>query len=304
MQASNLPTDQFIRFTDAPSMRVVSQRDGRKRDSVRVPVQSSPTGDYGVGVARVALGARTAISGTAEHHMIGIVCSDPVPTEHTIGGKTVRHESGPGCLCICPAGTDHFTAFGGPMHGIVMRVSPECLTLAKADLAVPGAALLERMEGEDPVLTWMAQRLVAEAAAGHPNGMLYWSSLTDSLLRHLTAHHLSATPAPLRAPLNSAALKRLDEYISSNLAAPLDLTSLAAVAGCKRFHFAHLFRAAVGISPHRYIVRRRLQEARALLGAGRGSLAEISAACGFTDQSHLSRWIRRVYGATPRQLAA
>ncbi|WP_207477582.1 AraC family transcriptional regulator [Arenibaculum pallidiluteum] len=280
-------------------MVVVPQGGGR----VKVSVQSCPTEKYGVAVAHVSFGGGTSISGTTTHHMIGVVCSDPVPAEHMIDGRRVHHRTGPGGLCICPAGARHFTAFGGPMDGIVMQVSPECLALAKADLAVSGATLIPRVEGADRVLTRIARVLEAEAAADHPNGMLFWSSVTDALLAHLAAHHVSAAPAPRRAPMNASALKRLEEYIHDNLAEPLDLDSLAAVVGCSRFHFARLFRATVGVSPHRYVVRRRLQRARALLRVGEGPLAQIAAATGFSDQSHLSNWIRRVYGASPMQLA-
>lgn len=292
--------DDTIRFTDAESMTVVPRDIG----AVRVPVQSNPTDQYGVAVARVSFGSNTSIVGTATHHMIGIGCSEPVPTEHMIDGKRLHHNSGPGCLCICPADAKYFTAFSGPMTGIIMRVSPECLALAKAALTAHHAALVERMNGKDPFLTRTAQILEAEAEANHPNGMLFWSCVTDALLTHLAQHHLSTGCAPLRAPLDISALRRIEDFINANLSESLDLDSLAAVAGCNRFQFARLFRAAVGISPHRYVVRRRLQCARAMLHSGNSSLAEISASTGFSDQSHLTKWIKRVYGTTPAQLAA
>jgi AraC family transcriptional regulator len=65
-----------------------------------------------------------------------------------------------------------------------------------------------------------------------------------------------------------------------------------------------VFTQAVGMSPHRYIVRMRLERAVALMLTRRSGLAEIAACTGFADQSHLSRWVRRVYGASPSQLAA
>jgi AraC family transcriptional regulator len=257
-----------------------------------------------VAVARISYGSATSISGTTTQHMIGIVCSKPVRAEHVIENKRLHHYSGPGCLCICPAGAQHFTAFDGPMEGLVLQVSTECLALAKAELAAYGGTLIERMDGEDPALARIALVLEAEAAANHPNGMLFWSSVTDALLEHLAAHHLSASPEPPRGPMHASALRRLEDFIQSNLAEPLDLGSLAAVVGYSRFHFARAFQAAVGVSPHRYVVRRRLQRARTLLRIGKDSLAQIAAATGFSDQSHLSNWIRRVYGATPMRLAA
>jgi AraC family transcriptional regulator len=300
MSRPDLRAETSIRFVD-PSSMVVVPRTGA---AARVRVQSCPTDRYGVAVARVSYSSATSISGTTTQHMIGIVCSKPVRTEHVIEDKRLHHVSGPGCLCICPAGAQHFTAFDGPMEGVVLQVSTECLALAKADLAAYGGTLVERMDGEDPILTRIALVLEAEAAANHPNGMLFWSSVTDALLEHLAAHHLSAAAEARWGQIHASALKRLEEFIQSNLAEPLDLGSLAAVVGYSRFHFARAFQAVVGVSPHRYIIRRRLQRAHALLRIGEDSLAQIAAATGFTDQSHLSNWIKRVYGATPGRLAA
>ena len=300
MSGSDLQAEMSIRFVDPSGMIVVP----RTAAAALVRVQSCPTDRYGVAVARVSYSSATLISGTTTQHMIGIVCSKPVHAEHTIENKRLHHVAGPGCLCICPAGAQHFTEFDGPMEGIVLQVSTECLALAKADLAAYGGTLVERMDGEDPTLTRIAHVLEAEAAANHPNGMLFWSSIADALLEHLAAHHLSVAPEMPRGPIHASALKRLEEFIQSNLAEPLDLGSLATVVGYSRFHFARAFRAAVGVSPHRYVIRRRLQRARALLRIGEGSLAQIAAATGFTDQSHLSSWIRRVYGAAPGRFAA
>jgi AraC family transcriptional regulator len=270
----------------------------------QVALQSSPTERYGVALARISYASSACLSGTPTDHLIGIICSDPVPTEHTMADMRLHHESGPGSLCLCPAGADYVTAFGGPVDGIVTRISAECLALAKAHLEVYSSTLVAQMDGRDPGLVRIARTLEAEAAAGHPNGMLFWNSITDVLLRHLATHHLSAAAAPLQGSLDGAALRRLDAYIRDNLAEPLDLASLAAVVGCDRFHFAHRFRATVGISPHRYVVRLRLDRARELLLRGEEPLAEIAAATGFSDQSHLSNWVRRVYGTSPARLVA
>jgi AraC family transcriptional regulator len=65
-----------------------------------------------------------------------------------------------------------------------------------------------------------------------------------------------------------------------------------------------VFTRSVGITPHRYVVHQRLQRAVELLRDGRSGLAEIAASTGFADQSHLSRWVRRVHGVSPTQLVA
>jgi transcriptional regulator GlxA family with amidase domain len=59
----------------------------------------------------------------------------------------------------------------------------------------------------------------------------------------------------------------------------------------------------VGMSPHRYVVHLRLQRAIELVRDGRFGFAEIAARTGFADQSHLSRWIRRVHGVSLKEIA-
>ena len=65
------------------------------------------------------------------------------------------------------------------------------------------------------------------------------------------------------------------------------------------FHFARQFRGAVGETPHRYVIRLRVERAKDLLRDGRLSPAQV--AVGFADQSHLRRHFKRLTGLTPRQ---
>jgi AraC family transcriptional regulator len=68
--------------------------------------------------------------------------------------------------------------------------------------------------------------------------------------------------------------------------------------------FTRVFTRSVGMTPHRYVVHLRLQRAIELVREERSGLAEIAARTGFADQSHLSRWMRRVLGVSPTQLVA
>ena len=272
--------------------------------SLELHSQSNPTGPYGVAIARVSYGAAATLQGTPTNHLIGIIYSDPIPTDHQLAGKRLHHLSGPQSLCIAPVGADYVAEFHGPVDGAVLQVSAECLKLVSAQLSAHGATLVEQMNGSDDTVSRIARSLELEAATGHPNGMLFWSSGVDALLRHMAMNHLSAPATLPRGMLGKVMLKRLDDFIQDNLAEPLDLDCLAAVVGCDRYCFARQFRSSVGITPHRYVIRLRLDRARTLLRRGKHSLAEVAAATGFSDQSHLSHWIRRIYGATPARLIA
>lgn len=76
------------------------------------------------------------------------------------------------------------------------------------------------------------------------------------------------------------------------------LAQLAREAGLSRYQLVRQFAQATGFTPHAYLVQRRLHHARRLMGAGT-PLAEVAAASGFADQSHLTRLFARTFGTTP-----
>jgi AraC-like DNA-binding protein len=92
-------------------------------------------------------------------------------------------------------------------------------------------------------------------------------------------------------------------YLAAESSRAITSSHLEAVTGLDRFTLAREFRAVLGTSPHRYLVGRRIAQARALIMAGTG-LADAAAAAGFVDQSHLTRLFKARYGVTPGRWAA
>lgn len=83
---------------------------------------------------------------------------------------------------------------------------------------------------------------------------------------------------------------------------PATLADLAVQAALSEFHFARMFRASMGITPHAWVAQRRLARACELLrGSPRKplSLEHVAAACGYSHASHLSRRFREELGTTP-----
>ncbi len=94
-------------------------------------------------------------------------------------------------------------------------------------------------------------------------------------------------------------MREVTEYIEAHLDRNLALAELAAVAGRSPRHFARLFRAASGLSPHQYVVRRRVERAKLLLTTTDLALARIAVDVGFADPSHLAAHFRRLVGVSP-----
>jgi AraC family transcriptional regulator len=99
--------------------------------------------------------------------------------------------------------------------------------------------------------------------------------------------------------LPESKVRRVIAFIENNLHRELRLEELAAVTHMSPYHFARLFKRATGISPHRFVVRRRIDAATALLTESTSSISSIARAVGFSTASHFATTVRRITGMTP-----
>ncbi|WP_037151170.1 AraC family transcriptional regulator [Rhizobium freirei] len=127
--------------------------------------------------------------------------------------------------------------------------------------------------------------------------------LQDGLLLSLVAAVMSEGAQGPRDIAVPAAIGRARELIDDDPAAPLTLAELADVCGLSHFQFLRAFSKATGLTPHAYLLQRRIQEARRLIAVGT-PLAEVAFACGFADQSHMTRLFVRNFGLSPGAYAA
>lgn len=99
-------------------------------------------------------------------------------------------------------------------------------------------------------------------------------------------------------------LRRVIDHIDENISGPTSLAALAEAAGLSKMYFAAQFRAATGLRPHEYVLRRRVDRAKHLLTETQDSIAEISFSVGFQTQAHFTMVFKRIAGATPGQWRA
>ena len=128
--------------------------------------------------------------------------------------------------------------------------------------------------------------------------------MASTFIDGLLVRHTSKFKGAPRGRLDEQVLGRLRDYVLAHLDQSIEAGTLAKIAGRSPFHFTRVFARSVGMTPYRYVVHLRLQRALELMRDGRHGLADIAAATGFADQSHLSRWVRRVHGVPPKQLTA
>jgi len=103
----------------------------------------------------------------------------------------------------------------------------------------------------------------------------------------------------LRGGLAPWQVKRAEDSLAANLGGDVSLADLANDCGLSASHFSRAFRQSTGLSPHQWLLQRRVDQAKGLLADRRLSLSEIALACGFSDQSHFSRVFSRLTGNSP-----
>jgi AraC family transcriptional regulator len=123
--------------------------------------------------------------------------------------------------------------------------------------------------------------------------------LAVHLLRHYTAAG-GADAQRFAGGLGGQRLRQVTDYITDNYGDDISLDDLARVAGMSTFHFAREFKRSTGTTPHQYLIKFRVERAKALLAGGSTPLVEVGAQSGFSHQSHFTRLFRRLTGTTPQ----
>jgi len=239
------------------------------------------------------------------------------PTHHTLsfylaGGHAVRCQEAPaargepGSLCLLPAGHDSRWDVNGSLQ--LLHLYLPRLQLAQAaqrwfDLDPRSATLADRIYFRDDALAVLCGRIAALDWSDTDAPLRLQQLALDAQARLLEAHAVSRRPLPaVRGGLAPAARRRVLERIETSLAASggeaPSLAALAEAARLSEFHFARMFKASFGCSPHAWVMRRRLERARALLAAGRMPIDEVARRCGYAHLSHLNAALRRAGLAT------
>jgi len=93
--------------------------------------------------------------------------------------------------------------------------------------------------------------------------------------------------------------KRALEYIEANLGSKIEICDVADCVSLSRAHFSRAFKESLGSSPMVYVSMMRVERAKLMMTSTLDPLSDIALACGFADQSHLTRQFRRVVGISP-----
>jgi len=107
--------------------------------------------------------------------------------------------------------------------------------------------------------------------------------------------------APMRGGLTPSTMRRIEEFVEAHLGDSSVVADLAALAKLSVFHFARQFKHSTGMTPHGYLVNKRLEKAKQILTATDLAIAVFAVVTGFSDQSLFTRRFGDMFGMTPAQ---
>ena len=205
---------------------------------------------------------------------------------------------------VNPAGWASRPRWQDDVELLLLGIDPAWLAKLAAESGATGRVeLVPRFHFTDPLLKMLLERLVAEYSGPGPADSLYAQSLVQAAAAVILRVAAEGRTLPGReGGLPPRRLAEVMDYIRANLSERVTLAKLAGVAQVSESHFARVFKASTGESPHQYVMQQRLEYARGELTRTSRPIAEIATEAGFADQSHLTRMMRRYVGATPRLL--
>jgi AraC family transcriptional regulator len=158
----------------------------------------------------------------------------------------------------------------------------------------------------DDVIDQIGRSILSELKVETAAGRMYVETASLTLAARLLQKYCDSgacAPPTESSPhsLDHSRLRRVLDYIAANIEDDITLENLAGIACYSPFHFARKFTLAMGISPHRYISRIRLENAMAELAAGKMPIADIALNAQFSSQASFTRAFHRATGMTPNE---
>lgn len=239
----------------------------------------------------------------ADSHVVAIVLRNE-NVLFSVSGRTVHDGvATPGALHVTEPAAPSRCVFRGPYDVLHLHVPTGLIAEICRDISGHEAQAFcpQTSLARDPTVERLARTLLAAERIGGSYGQLYADSVGIAIVaRLLSLRRADLCERPKIAELAKWRLKRAIEYIEASLGESVSLADIASAAGLTRMHFAAQFKAATGLRPHEYLLRRRIERAQEKLAGTSMSLVEVALSVGFQTQSHFTSVFTRTVGQPPR----
>ncbi len=191
-----------------------------------------------------------------------------------------------------------------PYHCVMFHLPRKALDSVTYEAGVPRLGDLHHEPGvstDDPVVRHLLASLlpaIAKPLEAHP---LFLDHIALALVAHVAHAYggMSQQDGIPRGGLAPRQERRVKELMTATLNEEIPLNLLAKECGLSVRHFTRAFRRSTGVSPHRWLMKHRVDCARDLLNHRALSLADVALSCGFADQSHFTRVFTATMGVSP-----
>ena len=237
---------------------------------------------------------------------VSLYLGQPVRSVRWSGDVVHEGPTSEGDVTVKAAGQPVGWHFDDDVDLLVMRFAPEFLhrVAEENDLNPDAVELRASVDRRDDAVRHIGLAILAEVESGGTGGRVYGDALATALATHLLRNHGASlqSVANREGGLHRSALRRVTDFVNDNLSTDIGLAEMAGVANLSRYHFSRQFKLSTGLSPHQYVIGRRIKRARELLSGTDLSVGDIASAVGFTHQSHLAYHTRRLLGVAPSAL--
>ncbi|QBF32887.1 helix-turn-helix domain-containing protein [Thalassococcus sp. S3] len=226
------------------------------------------------------------------------------PMQRKFAGKWTQTVCGPGALSLLTRSEVSRWTWSEDVDVTHLYLSADLVSDVAIEMtgrAVHDVCLADVLNADDPVVSNAIAAVAREAASNDMGGALYVEAVARQVVIHLLRNYAAVRLAkPGRnAQFSPSQRRRIVEFIAANLHETLRLDTMAEELNLTPHSFSRHFKRSLGATPYSYVMQQRLERARSLLAGSAKSAKEIAAACGFSDQAHLTRLFARQFGVTP-----
>jgi len=182
-------------------------------------------------------------------------------------------------------------------------IQPTLITRTACEsLNADSVELLPQLNIRDPLIENIGLALKTELELNGAQSKFYAESMAIALSMHLLSRYSSRKPQIKQYTdgLPNYKLKEVIDYIQSNLSKKLTQAELSDLVHMSPHYFASLFKQSMGMTPHQYVIKCRIDKAKQLLLRQDLTIVEICGEVGFQNQSHFTRVFRQHTQMTPK----
>jgi AraC family transcriptional regulator len=227
----------------------------------------------------------------------------PCRARQEIGDNTLTKDVGHDAVTIAPAALTRRVSIERAHELTAIFLDPLVFgEIARAETGMRYPEIMPQFAIADPLIRSLGMALDKEMRSTNPKPVSYGERLAVTLASHIFATYAKPVYREMRSlGPHWIKLRRCIDHMHENMDQPLSWDQLARVAGMSKFHFAKAFRDAMGIAPHQYLVKLRVETARALLRDDTISVSDVGGRVGYADLGQFTSQFRKIIGVSPTQ---